>query len=286
MTIQVLVDSTADIPLERARELGITIVPLTVLFGDESFLDGVELDGPAFYRRLVSSQQTPTTSTPSPGLFEEAYRKMIAGGATGILALHIGSGLSGTFSASRAAAETATRDTGVPIDVLDSRSVSGGFGLPAEIVAAEAQAGASLEQIKAHAISLIDRVRLIAVLDTLEYLKRGGRIGNAQALLGTLLNVKPLLEVRDSKVNPLERVRTRSKAQERIGQLIAQLGPLEALGIAKSDDTIGNELLAVARTFWNGPVEMFALGPVVGTHAGPGAGALIAICSEPGKTPA
>ena len=281
MTIQVLVDSTADIPLERARELGITIVPLTVLFGDESFLDGVELDGPGFYRRLVSSQQTPTTSTPSPGLFEEAYRKLILGGATGILALHIGSGLSGTFSASQAAAEAVTRDTGVPIEVLDSRSVSGGFGLPAEIVAAEAREGASLEQIKAHAISLFDRVRLIAVLDTLEYLKRGGRIGNAQAMLGTLLNVKPLLEVRDSKVNPLERVRTRSKAQERIGQLIAQLGPLEALGICKSDDTIGNELLKVARTFWDGSVEMFALGPVVGTHAGPGAGALIAICREP-----
>jgi fatty acid-binding protein DegV len=104
-------------------------------------------------------------------------------------------------------------------------------------------------------------------------------------MLGTLLSVKPLLEVRDSKVVPLERVRTRSKAQERIGQLIAQLGPLEALGIAKSDDTIGDELQAVARTFWDGPVEMFSLGPVVGTHAGPGAGALVAICSESAKSP-
>ncbi|MGO8949020.1 MAG: DegV family protein [Ktedonobacterales bacterium] len=283
MTVQVLVDSTADIPLERARQLGITVVPLTVLFGDESFLDGVELDGPGFYRRLVSSQQTPTTSTPSPGLFEEAYRRLVASGATGILALHIGSGLSGTFSASRAAAETVAADTKVPIEVLDSRSVSGGCGLPAEIVAAEALKGASLEQIKAHAESLLDRVRLIAVLDTLEYLKRGGRIGNAQALLGTLLNVKPLLEVRDSKVIPLERVRTRSRALERIGQLIAQQGPLEALGISQSDDTIGKELLSVARKFWTGPVEMFSLGPVVGTHAGPGAGAIIAICGDPGK---
>ena len=106
MTTHVLVDSTADIPLERARELGITVVPLTVVFGDESFLDGIELDGPAFYRKLVSSHQTPTTSTPSPGLFEEAYRKLIDSGATGILALHIGSGLSGTFSASHAAAES------------------------------------------------------------------------------------------------------------------------------------------------------------------------------------
>jgi DegV family protein with EDD domain len=280
VTIQVLVDSTADVPADRARELGMTVVPLTVLFGDESFLDGVELDGPAFYRRLVTSQQVPTTSTPSPGLFEEAYRNMIGKGATGVLALHIGSGLSGTFSASRAAAEAVTADTKVPIEILDSRSVSGGCGLPAEIVAAEARDGASLEQIKAHAESLIGRVRVIAVLDTLEYLKRGGRIGGARAMLGTLLNVKPLLEVRDSQVVPLEQVRTRSKALERIGQLVAQLGPLEALGIAKSDDTIGKDLLATARTFWNGPVEMFSLGPVVGTHAGPGAGALVAIPSE------
>ena len=169
---------------------------------------------------------------------------------------------------------------------MDSRSVSGGYGLAAEIVAAEARSGASLAQIKEHAESLLARVRLIAVLDTLEYLKRGGRIGNAQALLGTLLNVKPLLEVRDSKVIPLERVRTRSRALERIGQIIANLGPLEALGISKSDDAIGNELLAIAHTFWHGPVEMFSLGPVVGTHAGPGAGAIIAICVDPNKAPA
>ena len=257
MTTQILVDSTADIPPERARELGITVVPLTVLFGDESFLDGVELDGPAFYQRLVSSQQVPTTSTPSPGLFEEAYRNMIASGATAILALHIGSGLSGTFSASQAAADAVTASTQVPIAVLDSRSVSGGCGLPAEIVAAEAREGASLEQVKVHAESLIARVRLVAVLDTLEYLKRGGRIGGAQAMLGTLLSVKPLLEVRDSQVVPLERVRTRSKALERIGQIISELGPLEALGIAQSDTSIGQELQKVARTFWSGPIEMF-----------------------------
>lgn len=282
MTTQILVDSTADIPPERARELGITVVPLTVLFGDDSFLDGVELDGPAFYQRLVSSQQVPTTSTPSPGLFEEAYRNMIASGATAILALHIGSGLSGTFSASQAAAEAVTASTQVPITVLDSRSVSGGCGLPAEIVAAEAREGASLEQVKVHAESLIARVRLVAVLDTLEYLKRGGRIGGAQAMLGTLLSVKPLLEVRDSQVVPLERVRTRSKALERIGQIISELGPLEALGIAQSDTSIGQELQKVARTFWSGPIEMFSLGPVVGTHAGPGAGAIIAVGADHG----
>jgi DegV family protein with EDD domain len=278
--VRVVVDSTADIPAERARELGIEVVPLTVLFGDESFRDGVDLDGPSFYRRLTTSPVVPTTSTPPPALFEETYRKLVAGGATGILALHIGSGLSATYSVSRTAADAVTADAGVPIEILDSRSVSAGFGLPAEILAQEARTGAGLAELKAHGESLLSRVHLYAVLDTLEYLQRGGRIGRAKAMVGTLLNVKPLLEVRDGQVLPLENVRTRAKAQERIGQLVAQLGDLEAVAIAQSDDTAGQQLLKVARAFWNGPVEMFSLGPVVGTHAGPGAGALVAITRQ------
>lgn len=280
VAICIVVDSTADIPPARARDLGIEVVPLTVLFGDESFRDGVDLDGPEFYRRLAATTQAPTTSTPPPGLFEEHYRKLIAGGATGILAMHIGSDLSATYSVSRTAADAVTADTGVPIEVLDSRSVSSGFGLPAEILVREAREGASMEQLKAHAQSLFARVHLVAVLDTLEYLRRGGRIGNARAMLGTLLNVKPLLEVRDSKVIPLENVRTRAKAQERIGQIISGLGELEAVAISQSDDTVGGQLQRVARTFWDGPIEIFSLGPVVGTHAGPGAGAIVAITRQ------
>lgn len=277
MAIRIVVDSTADIPQARARDLGIDIVPLTVLFGDESFRDGVDLDGPEFYRRLATSPQAPTTSTPPPGLFEEHYRKLIADGATGILAMHIGGDLSATYSVSRNAAEAVATDTGMPIEVLDSRSVSAGFGLPAEILAREAREGASLEQLKAHAQSLFARVHVVFVLDTLEYLRRGGRIGNASALLGTLLNVKPLLEIRDSRIVPLEKVRTRAKAQERIGQVVSALGELEAVAIVQSDNATGSQLERIARTFWNGPVEMFSLGPVVGTHAGPGAGGIIAI---------
>ncbi len=279
MAVRVVVDSTADIPPAIARELGIEVVPLTVLFGDESFRDGVDLSGAEFYRRLASSPQIPTTSTPPPALFEETFRRLIADGATGILALHIGSGLSATYSVSRAAADIVGTDTGVPIEVMDSRQVSGGFGLPAEILAREARDGASLADLKAHAESLLSRVHLIAVLDTLEYLQRGGRIGRASAMVGTLLNVKLLLEVRDSQVLPLEKVRTRAKAQERIGQIIAQLGELEGVAVAQSDDTVGGQLRAIAQTFWGGPIETFSLGPVVGTHAGPGAGAIIAITS-------
>jgi DegV family protein with EDD domain len=285
VAVRILVDSTADIPPERARALDIEVVALTVHFGEETYRDGVDLDGRAFYHKLVSGPKLPTTSTPPPGLFLDAYRKLIAGGADAVLALHLGADLSGTYSNSSVAAETVTSETGVPIAVLDSRQVSGGFGLPAEILAAEARQGAGLDQLKAHAASLFSRMRLYAVLDTLEFLKRGGRIGGAKAFLGTMLQVKPILEVKDSRVVAVEQPRTRAKAQERIGQLIKGLGPLEALGIAKSDDQIGEQLLAVARTFWQGDVEMFALGAVVGTHAGPGAGALIALTKEP-ETPA
>jgi DegV family protein with EDD domain len=283
VAIRIVVDSTADIPPERAHALDITVVPLTVHFGEETFRDGVDLDGPAFYRKLVNDSHMPSTSTPPPGLFEEVYRRLASEGATGVLALHIGSELSATYSVSISAAEAVTRDTGMPIVVLDSRTVSGGFGLIAEMLAQEARGGAGLDQIRAHAESLIARTRVIAVLDTLEYLRRGGRIGGAKAFLGTLLSVKPLLEVRDSKVVALEQVRTRSKALERIGQIITALGPLEALAVAASDESTGEQLRSVARAIWQGDVETFALGPVVGTHAGPGAGALVAILKAGGS---
>ncbi len=277
MAVRILVDSTADIPRERAQSLGIEVVPLTVLFGDESFRDGVDLDGPGFYRKLVASPVMPTTSTPPPGLFEEGYRRLIGEGATGVLSIHLASKLSATFSVARSAAEVVSQATGVPIELVDSGTVSAGFGLPAGIVAREAREGKSLADLKAHAESLCARVHLYAVLDTLEFLRRGGRIGRAQALLGGLLNVKPLIAVRDGEVVPVENVRTRGKAFDRMGQLVAELGELEALAIVQGDETVGQQLEAVVRRFWTGPIETSTLGPVVGTHAGPGAAGVIAI---------
>jgi DegV family protein with EDD domain len=163
--------------------------------------------------------------------------------------------------------------------------VSGGAGLPAEIIAREAAQGKSFAELKTHAESLLKRVHLVAVLDTLEYLQRGGRIGRGRALMGTLLNVKPLLEVRDGQVLPLENVRTRGRAQDRVAQIIADLGEIEAVGVIQSNDAVGEELTKRARAFWSGPLEVFTLGPVVGTHAGPGAGAIIAISSKESDAP-
>ena len=283
MAVRVVVDSTSDIPHDRAQALGIEIAPLVVLFGDEEFRDGIDLTGDEFYRKLTSTPVTPTTSAPSVGTFQEAYRKVISEGADAILEISLASKLSATYGNAMQAARTVSAETGVPIEVIDSGTVSGGFGMPAEIVAREAQQGASLEQLKAHAQSMLSRVRLYAALDTLEYLKRGGRIGGARALLGSLLNVKPLVEVREGQVLPVENVRTRSKAQERVGQIAAGHGKLEGVAVVRSSDAVGEQFTRVARTFWDGPIYEYVLGPVVGTHAGPGAGGIIVITQDAGK---
>ncbi|HEX6122187.1 MAG TPA: DegV family protein, partial [Ktedonobacterales bacterium] len=271
MSVRIVVDSTSDIPPERAKRLGIIVVPEIVLFGDEAFLDGVDLDGPAFYQKLATSRVMPTTSAPSPAQFEETYRQVIRDGATGVLSLHIASTFSATVSAASGAAELVTRETGVPIEVIDTGTVSGGFGLPAELVAQAARDGGSLADLKRRAVDLCQRAQVYAVLDTLEFLQRGGRIGRASALMGTLLNVKPLIAVREGQVVPVEKVRTRAKAQERLGELVARLGALEAAAVVESEAGAGEGLRAMVARHFAGPIETFALGPVVGTHAGPGA---------------
>jgi fatty acid kinase fatty acid binding subunit len=280
VAVRILVDSTADIPRDRAERLGIAVVPLHVLFGDESYRDGIDLDGPTFYEKLASSSVMPTTSAPSPGEFEEGYRQLIKQGATSIVSIHLAAKLSATFSVASAVAEQITRDTNVPIELVDSGSVSAGFGMPAEIVAAEASEGKSLAEVHAHAESLCRRSRVYAALDTLEFLRRGGRIGSARAMLGTLLNVKPLVEVRDGEVIGLEQPRTRAKAYDRIGQLVQELGPLEAVAIVESNTETGDQLTEIVRRFWSGPIDRSFLGPVVGTHGGPGAAGIVSISAE------
>jgi DegV family protein with EDD domain len=280
MTVMIAVDSTSDIPHVRARSLDITIIPLLVLFGDESYRDGIDLTTDEFYKKLTTSPVTPTTSAPSIGAFQEAYEDLIRRGATGILQLCLSAKLSATYSAAVQAAEMVSREKNVPIEVVDSGQVSAAFGLPAQMLAKEARDGASLDQLKARATSILSRVHLYAALDTLEFLRRGGRISGTAAFAGSLLQVKPLLTVRDGEVVQLERIRTRGKAFERVGQLVAKLMPLEAMAIIGSDEDTRQQLAAVARPFWSGERNEGALGPVVGTHAGPGAGGIMGITRE------
>jgi DegV family protein with EDD domain len=278
--VRVVTDSTADLPKDQAQALGICVVPLTVQFGEEVYRDGVDLESAEFFSKLATAKVMPTTAAPAPGLFEEAYRQLIREGADGILSVQLSSTLSATYSSAVQGAE-ALKDQNVPIEVVDSRSVSAGIGIPVMAAARAAREGKNLAECKAIAEDMLARMNIYAVLDTLEFLQRGGRIGRARQLLGTLLNVKPMLTVRDGAVLPLENVRTRSKAHERIAQLLEKLGPIEIVGIAESDEEIGQQLTTAIRSVYSGPLEHFRLGPVVGTHTGPGTAAVCAVTKKP-----
>ncbi len=276
MAVRVVTDSTADLSKDQARALGISVVPLTVQFGEEVYRDGVDLESAEFFSKLATTKVMPTTAAPAPGLFEETYRQLIREGADGILSIQLSSKLSATYSSAVQGAEP-LKDQSVPIEVVDSRSVSGGIAIPVMAAARAAREGKSLAECKTIAEDMLARMNIYAVLDTLEFLQRGGRIGRASLLLGTLLNFKPLLTVKDGEVLPLEKPRTRSKAHERIAQLLEKLGPIEIVGIAQSDEEIGQQLTTAIRAVYTGPIEHFRLGPVVGTHTGPGTAAVCAV---------
>lgn len=281
MAVRILTDSTADIPQEQAQELGITIVPLTVFFGDEAYLDGVELDNAGFYRKLQSSKALPRTSQPSPAAFQEAYERLIEEGATGILSVHLSGKLSGTYQSACTARDTLPEDMKkVPIDIVDSQSISVGMS-PAIIQAAkEAREGLGLEEIKAHLLDMLLRTRVLGVLDTLEYVKRGGRIGGARALLGNMLSVKPIVSLKEGEVVPVEQPRTRSKAYARIAQLVREMGNVEQLSIAESNDEVGQQLVEALKPVYSGNLPIYKLGAVLGTHTGPGTAAVSVVTKK------
>ena len=244
MSICVVTDSTADIPPETREELGIYVVPLKVIFGDEEFIDGVTMQAPEFYTRLVEEDVFPTTSQPSPGEFIEAYRGLLDR-FDGIVSIHISAELSGTIdSATQARAQM--EDVGEAIRIVDSRSVGMGIGLVVLEAARAAQAGGDLDSVAKLAEDLVPRSGLIFLLDTLEYLRRGGRIGPASAFLGTLLRFRPLLQIDEGVVKPLARPRSRRKGIERIRAHIESVGTLHTVAVCTADDPVGAADLAQA----------------------------------------
>jgi len=267
VSVAVVVDSTADIPPAIRDELGIEVVPLSILFGKQSYLDGVEMSSDEFYRRLVEGNVHPTSSQPSPGAFAEVYQRL-AKQHEGIISIHLGSKLSGTVRSAQQAAEVVPD---VPIRVIDSGSVSLGFGFLGIDAAEQARAGKDLDQIAAYVEQRVSQIRLWAVLDTLEYLRRGGRIGRAGALLGTLLNVKPLIEIR-GEVLPSERVRTHRKAIARMVELASGQAPYEHLAVLHSTsphlaDELADQLGSIHP---RADILVSQLTGVIGVHGGPG----------------
>jgi DegV family protein with EDD domain len=270
--VRVVTDSTADLgPL--AAEEGVAVVALTVSFGDESFEDGVTLDSGAFFERLARSRQRPTTSQPAPGAFDACYRKLLDEGAAGIVSIHLSSRLSGTYSTALGVAKT-LRAEGASIEVVDSQQASLGmdFAVLAAVQAAREDADAA--HVAEVARDTAARSTIYLVADDLEYLQRGGRIGQAQRVVGTLLNVKPIISLRDGEVVALERPRTRRRAYERLAEYIREQAPVASVIVGQSSPALGDELEAAVRAVYDGPIRRAWAGPTIGTHVGPGAAGL------------
>lgn len=268
MGVRVVTDSACDLPENLVDALGIEVVPLSIRFGDEELVDREQLTPDEFWDRLRTTSELPETSAPSAGAFEARFRDLIGRGATGIICINLSSRLSATMQAAQVAANTVRDDC--PTVVIDSRTVSMGLGALCLTAARRAADGARLEEIVEDVLSRRDRTRLFGALDTLEFLKRGGRIGNARALLGSMLSIKPLVEVRDGVVEEAGKVRTRSKALHQLAEK-ARAQPIETCAVLHGQATDVGELLdALAEVFPRDEIVTGLVGPVIGTHAGPG----------------
>jgi DegV family protein with EDD domain len=267
VSIRIVTDSSCDLPEQVVNDLRIRVVPLTIRFGDEEFIDREQLTTTEFWARCANSDTLPETAAPAPGQFEAAYRSLHAEGASGIVVVS----LSGDLSATMQSAELAARSVSelLPVRVVDSRTVSLGVGTIVIASARLAEQGGSLEEVEQLARSLAGRTRVFGALDTLDNLKKGGRIGNAKALLATALAIKPLIEVVDGKVEQGGKQRTRSKALRFLVDKVSEYGPqIEQLAVLHADCDDVQEFVEMLTPHYSGDIVIGEIGPVIGTHAG------------------
>ncbi|MEI7555561.1 DegV family protein [Candidatus Chlorohelix sp.] len=274
--VKIVTDSTSDMSQEEAAKYGITVVPLTVNMDDAIYRDGIDILPPEFYKRLPNLSKMPTTSQPPVGLFQQTFEKLTADGSQ-VISLHISGDLSGTFNSASLAAQSFAPGQ---VTVIDTRWVTAALALPVIKAAELARIGKDAPEIIQVIKDTLPYINLLAVADTLEYLKKGGRIGGLAALAGTILSVKPLFTIRNGKVDRFENVRTKRKALERIAEVVkTQWGPLERLAIlhADSPDEAGELASMLASVFPLKDIYISMIGPVVGTYAGP---KTLGICAE------
>ncbi len=272
--IGVVTDSACDLPDDVVQRLGIEIVPLLIRFGDEEFVDREQLSTDEFWARCKASSTLPSTAAPSPGRFEQSYRRLAAGGADHIVTITLSGALSATFQSAELAAKTVASD-GIIVRVVDSRTVSLGTGTIAlacaELAASSPGDAAALDTVVATANDLVGRTRVFGALDTMDNLKKGGRVGNAKALLATALSIKPIIAVEDGVVEQYGRQRTRSKALKfLVDKVAAAATAMEHLAVLHADCDDVEEFVAQLRPFYPGDIVVGQIGPVVGAHAGLG----------------
>lgn len=270
MTVKIVTDSSSDIPPEIARELDITIVPLSVRFGSQTYRDGIDIMPEEFYRRLVDEPVHPATSAVSPGDFAGVYNKLAAG-AEGIISIHLSQKVSATYDAA-VQGRSLMENKACPVEIIDSRFVTIALGLITIGAARAAQAGKGMQEIVAQVNALVPCMRVYGILDTLKYVMKGGRLGRAGPIISSILPVKPVLTMKDGTVAPIGAARTRTKAIERLCGLIASVPMVQELGIAHS--TSEEEVLSFVekiKSILPGVKPVISkLGPALGVHGGPG----------------
>lgn len=276
--VQVVTDSTAYIPQQQIAKYNIEVVPLNVIWDNQTYRDGVDITPRDFYQRLQISKTLPSTSQPSAAAFKSIFKKNLEEDRE-LIAILISSEISGTVNS----ALQAKQDLGEkPIQIVDSRTAAMAAGLQVLTVARAAAAGASLAECHALALEVQHHTDVIFVVDTLEFLHRGGRIGGAKRLFGSMLNIKPILEMREGKIEPLDQVRTQSKAIDRMLAImkdrIGKEQPVQIAGFHSNAPVLAENLLKkAADQFEIRDSFLTELSPVIGTHVGPGTVALAAL---------
>ena len=277
--VKIVTDSLSDITSDIAQGLGITVVPLTVLFAQESFLDRVTMTTDEFYYKLTHDATWPTTTQPAPGVFADIYNKL-AEETDEILAITLSSKLSGTYESALNARSLVEKEC--RIEVIDSLTVAMGLGLIVIAAAKAAQAGASLDEVADSVRRAMPRSHLVAYFDTLKYLAKGGRIGKAQGLLGAMLSVKPVLTVKDGEMSPLTRLRSRTAGMDYLYNFVAGFSHVEELAVehATTPDDADRLVERLSSVFPKERIYRSTISPVVGTYAGPGAMAVTVLEAE------
>ncbi|HEX5265434.1 MAG TPA: DegV family protein [Acidimicrobiales bacterium] len=267
--VKVVTDSACDLPQDLVDELGIEIVPLSIRFGAEELVDRRDLTPDQFWARCKASPVLPETAAPAPGAFQTAFTRAADEGCDGVVCVNLSGALSATHQAAVAAA-SAVADR-IPVRTVDSRSVTLGLGLMVLSAARAAAAGKSTEDVAGIAEDLVPRTRVFGALDTLEYLKKGGRIGGAQALFGTMLSIKPIVEVVDGAVAGESKQRTRSRALAYLVDKVRSAGEIEDLGVLTGASTDLEQFLdRIGQVYPRDKIVVGDIGAVIGSHVGPG----------------
>lgn len=268
MPVRIVTDSACDLDQATTDEHGIAVVPLTIRFGDEEFVDREELSVEEFYARMAASPRLPETAAPSPGAFEQAFRATGAGGDP-VVCINLSSGVSATMESARNGAAAVGDD--VDVTVVDSRTLTGGLGNMVVAAAEAAAGGASKDDVLALCADLSERTHMWGALNTLENLQKGGRIGRAQALAGSVLSIKPVVDFSTGEVHEAAKPRTRKKSLLWLRDKVSEFGAVEHLSVlhAMAED-VEDMVDLLAADHDRDEIHLGLIGPVVGTHAGPG----------------